>query len=367
MDHGRRNVLVLVKGLGIGGAERLISEGARFWDRDTFDYTVAYVLPWKDQLVPDLDALGVDSVMIGSDRGLTPSAGVRLRKLVGERSIDLIHAHLPTMGVLARMTSPVPVVYTEHNLAHSYRPPTRLAARMTYGRNAALIAVSEAVAGEVAGWPGPDPIVIPNGVACAVSAEERAAARSELGLRAGDTLVTHVGNIRPGKGHDNLIEAAREVLAHRPDVTFVSIGTEKNHGDLDRVRARAADEGIGERILFLGRRPDALSFVAAADVFVNPSEIEGLPVAVLEAMALQRPIVATAAGGVPTIIIDEETGLLVQPSDPMSLAKGIERMLDDRELATRTAGRARELVERDFSLRTMVESTEAVYRSVLDG
>ena len=140
-------ILVLIKGLGIGGAEKLISEGARYWDRDRFDYSVAYVLPWKDQLVGELEKLGIDVELLGTDRGLTPITLTRFRQVIRRRSIDLVHAHLPTMGIVARLASPVPVVYTEHNMADSYRPLTRAANRLTYGRNRAAMAVSGAVAG----------------------------------------------------------------------------------------------------------------------------------------------------------------------------------------------------------------------------
>ena len=365
MPSSRRRILVLVKGLGIGGAERLISEGARFWNRDDFDYSVAYVLPWKDQLVADVEKLGIEVDMIGDPGGLTLRTARRLRRLVADRGVDLVHAHLPTMGIMARVVSQVPVVYTEHNLTHSYRAPTRIASWLTYRGNDALIAVSDAVAETVSSWPGPDPFVIPNGVACTVTQEEIDAARDELGLGRDAELVAHVGNIRPGKGHDMLIDAAKDLIDRRPEVTVVSIGVEKHPGDLERVRRRADEAGLGDHLRFLGRRTDALSFVAAADVFVNPSEIEGLPVAVLEAMALERPVVATAAGGVPTIVRDGETGLLVEPGDPLSLTKAIERVLDDDELATRLAAAARKLVEADFGLAPMVEATEAVYRQVL--
>ncbi len=365
MTPDKPRILILIKGLGIGGAEKLISEGARFWDRDRFDYTVAYVLPWKNQLVGELEALGIDVELIGSDRGLTPSTLSRLRDLIRKGRIDLVHAHLPTMGIVARLASPVPVVYTEHNMADSYRPLTRMANRLTYGRNRAAMAVSGAVAGSVSSWPGPPVGVIPNGVAVHVEDEAAAAAREELGLAPDAALVAHVGNIRPGKGHDVLIDAATILLRSRPDVTIVSIGGEKYPGDLARVQGRASEAGLGQSLRFLGRRTDALSFVAAADVFVNPSSVEGLPVAILEAMALSRPVVATAAGGVPGIVKDGETGLLVEPEDPEALADGIRRMLSDRDLANRLAGAARELVDKEYGLEPMVRATEEVYRQVL--
>jgi glycosyltransferase involved in cell wall biosynthesis len=357
--------LVLVKGLGIGGAEKLISEGARFWDRDEFSYTVGYVLPWKDALVPDLVALGIEVLMLGDSRGMTFRFPGRLRRVIEERDIDLVHAHLPSMGVAARVFSPVPVVYTEHNVAHSYRATTRALNRATYSRNTAVIAVSDAVAESVASWPGPTRRVIRNGVSVSVAPEDARAAREELGLDEGTSLIAHVGNIRPGKGHDNLIDAVADLSSRRSDFLVVSIGVEKFDGDLDRVRAKAEQLGLSERIRFLGRRPDALSFIAASDLFVNPSEVEGLPVAVLEAMALRRPVVATGAGGVPTIVIDGETGLLVDTGDPLALAKGMERLLDDRSLASEMAVAAGELIDAEYSLEKMIRTTEDVYREVL--
>ncbi|MGH8872892.1 MAG: glycosyltransferase, partial [Acidimicrobiia bacterium] len=313
-----------------------------------------------------LEDQGIEVHMIGGERGLTPPTLGRLRTLVKDLDIDLIHAHLPTMGIVARIASPVSVVYTEHNMADSYRPLTRWANRLTYGRNRATMAVSGAVAGSVAHWPGSPVIVIPNGVAVRADHESALAARDELGLGPEAPLVAHVGNIRPGKGHDVLIDAAVILLRDRPEVSIVSIGGEKYPGDLDRVRARAAEAGLGESLRFLGRRPDALHFVVAADVFVNPSSVEGLPVAILEAMALGRPVVATAAGGVPGIVKDGETGILVEPDDPQALAEGMNRMLSDPGLAGRLAGAAGEMVEKEYGLEPMVRATENVYRQVLD-
>lgn len=361
----RPSILVVIKGLGIGGAERLISEGARFWDRERFDYRVCYFLPWKDQLVPDLEHLDVPVRCIGSRRGATLRSVSTLRTLIRTTGPSLVHAHLPSAGIIARIASSVPVVYTEHNLAFSYRTPTRWANRLTYRRNRAVIAVSEAVAESLRRYPGPRPRVIPNGVAVDVGSNEAGMARKELGLDEDDPLVVHVGNIRPGKGHDNLVAAAELLHARRPDVTIVSLGVEKFSGDLDRLRTEAAAAGLGASLLFLGRRADALSFVATAQAFVNPSEVEGLPLAVLEAMALGVPVAATAVGGVPSVIRDGDTGILVPSGDPTALAAGIEALLSDRATAAQLAQRARDLVNAEYGLEAMVGVTEQVYREVL--
>jgi glycosyltransferase involved in cell wall biosynthesis len=354
----------LIKGLGIGGAEKLISEGAAFWDRESYDYHVAYVLPWKDQLTPQLEALEVPVRCLGGRKGNSVVATARLHRLVKEWNVDLIHAHLPVSGVMARTTR-VPVVYTEHNLADSYRQPTRTLNRASYWRNDVVIAVSDAVAGSLTSFPGPTPQVIPNGVTVDVKPEQAMAARDELGLGPEQPLIVHVGNIRPHKGHSTLIAAAAELTRVKPAATIVSIGGEKYSGDLERIRTEAANKGLGDALRFLGRREDALSFVAAADVYVNPADVEGLPVSILEAMALGIPVVATAVGGVPTVIQHDETGLLVEARQPTALATAILDLLDDPRHARHLGNAGQMLVDRDFGLEAMVRSIEENYRQVL--
>jgi glycosyltransferase involved in cell wall biosynthesis len=268
------------------------------------------------------------------------------------------------MGIVARIVSPVPVVYTEHNMAESYRPITRTLNRMTYRRNAITIAVSGAVAGSVNDWPGDPVLVIPNGVAVSVDRHGASAVRQELGLSESDLLVAHVGNIRPGKGHEVLIDAVAHLHKRVPSIRFVSVGGEKYPGDLERIRSRASEAGLGDTLRFMGRRPDALNFVAAADIFVNPSTVEGLPVAILEAMALGRPVVAAAAGGVPGIVKDGVTGILVEPNEPAALAAGIERLISDPLLAKRLGEAAQGMVMNEYGLEPMVRATEEVYRQV---
>ena len=365
MTTRRDRVLVAVKGLGLGGAERLISEGARVWDRENFDYHVAYALPWKDQLVADLLSQEVPVHCVGRVGASSIPSAVGLGRLVGRIRPDVIHSHLPTMGIVARLTAKGPHVYTEHNLVESYRWPTRVANRMTYQRNSAVIAVSQAVAESLAGYPGPPAQVIMNAVACRYDATRAKAAREELGIDSTVPLVVHVGNIRPGKGHQTLIEAARLLKSELGDVLVVSIGAEKWVGDLQRLIELARSSGVGGYLRFLGRRSDALDFVSAADVYVNPADVEGLPVSLLEAMALGRPVVATAVGGVPGLIDHEETGLLVPARSPGQLAEAVKQILIDRPMAHELGQKARDHVERNHGLASMVRSIEKVYRTVL--
>lgn len=361
---GARRILVLIKGLGLGGAERLIADAAPVWDRGSFDYQVAYVLPWKDQLVAPIANSGIDVTCIGGPRGMDPSTRTRLRRLINAAQPDIIHAHLPSAGILARLSTSVPLVYTEHNIAGSYRVPTRLLNRLTYSRNQAVIAVSGPVGESLASYPGPGPRVIPNGISVGDRPGDADSVRSELGIDEGGPLVVHVGNIRPHKGHSNLIRATSLLAAQLPDVHVVSIGAEKEPGDLERVREEARSMGVDKHIRFLGRRSDARRFLAAADLVANPSDFEGLPVTLLEAMSYARPVVATDVGGVSKVVIDERTGLLVPPRDATALAAAIERAVTD-PLAASWGETGRDLVLAEHSIESMVRSYEDIYREVL--
>lgn len=362
----RARVLVLIKGLGLGGAERLIAEGAKHWDRDLFEYRVAYVLPWKDQLLASLEGLGVPTDCIGGARGWGPGSIRRLRSLIARWRPDLIHAHLPTAGIAARLFTGVPVVYTEHNVPVSYRPLTRVVNRLTYGRNTVAIAVSDAVAESIHDYPGPRPRVIANGISADVPSSEINRARAELDLAVGDRLVVHVGNIRPHKGHETLIAATRQAIDRDPSIVIVSIGGEKYPGDLERVRHLAGDAGLGNRLRFLGRRDDARAFLAAADLVVSPADFEGLPLVVLEALAMSRPVVATAVGGVPGVVVDGVTGRLVPPKDPAALAAAMLETLDSPDAAALGEAGAR-LVRANHGTERMVHEQERVYREILSG
>lgn len=363
----RTRVLILIKGLGIGGAETLIAESSPLWDRDVFEYRVAYLLPWKDQLVPRLREADV-TVDCLDWRGPASLRGLqRLRDLSREWQPHITHSHLPSAGVLARAAvKNTSHIYTEHNIVDSYRQPTRGLNQLTYGRNEAVIAVSDAVAESIAGYPGPEPTVVPNGVTIEVGDEKVAAVRAELGLAPHASLVVHVGNIRPYKGHSTLIAATRTVVEKVPEAVVVSIGGEKHEGDLERLDSESRAAGVNGHLRFLGRRDDARAFIAAADLVVNPSDVEGLPVTLLEALALGRPVVATDVGGVSSVVEHERTGLLVPPGRPEALAMAMVLSLTSPESQEWAAAGAR-LVRERHSLSSMVSSYEAIYRTVLDG
>jgi glycosyltransferase involved in cell wall biosynthesis len=226
-----------------------------------------------------------------------------------------------------------------------------------------VVAVSDAVAESIADYPSRDTRTIANGVLIDTHIDT-ASVRAELGMTR-KYLVVHVGNIRPLKGHRTLVRAAAHLKTLRSDAQIVSIGGEKTDGDLAAIRRFATDMGAADTIAFLGRRDDAVRYSAAADVYVNPADVEGLPISVLEALAYARPVVATAVGGVPSIVKDGVTGLLVPPNDPIAIAEAIDTLLNDPVKAATVAQAGRELVESEYSLEAMVQATESLYDEVI--
>jgi glycosyltransferase involved in cell wall biosynthesis len=147
-----------------------------------------------------------------------------------------------------------------------------------------------------------------------------------------------------------------------PDVVFAIAG---EGPERERLVSKAAAVGVAERVRWLGHRDDVPALLAAADVFVLPSLNEGLPLAAMEAMLAAVPVVAADAGGTGEIVRDGVTGLLVPPGDARALGESIRALLGDRARATRLAGAARELIEREHSAAAMVAATSRLYDALL--
>ena len=371
-DAGRRaaaapaRVLVLAKGLGRGGAERLLVETARRLDPERFHVEVAYLLPWKDALVPELAAAGVPVHGLRG-AGLRGMAWpLRLRRLVRNGRVDLVHTHMPLPAAVARLVLPgrrPAFVHTEHNLWSRYRWATRWANRLTYRRNAAVVAVSEAVAASIGSTRVPVEVVV-HGVelvAPAVDAAARLRARSALGLDPDVPVVGTVGNHTAKKDHATLLDAVARLATDVPDVQLVLVGSGPLTGELG---ARAQRLGIAERVHLVGSRPDARELLAALDVFALSSRFEGLPLALLEAMAAGLPVVATTVGGVPEVLTDGVDGLLVEPGDAGALQVALGKLLADPALARQLGARARLRAE-SFDIDRAAERIVGVYETVL--
>jgi len=179
----------------------------------------------------------------------------------------------------------------------------------------------------------------------------------------GKTIIATAGRLSPEKGHKYLIEAMPRVVASEKDAVLLVFGD----GPLRNYLARLAERvGCGNSIHFLGFVPDFSSFLMNIDLFVLPSLIEGLPNALLEALAAARPVVATAVGGVPEIVADGKTGILVSPGDSGQLARAIIELLSDEGLARAMGQAGKESIRTSHSFDRQLELLKEVYTKTLE-
>jgi glycosyltransferase involved in cell wall biosynthesis len=356
-------VLWLLKNFGMGGAERVLLELSPHMGSTEF-VAVAVHLGGGEMLRPLEEAGVAPRVLVQSP--LDPRWVSRLRHVARRERVDLIHAHLPVPGTGARLAglgSGIPIVYTEHSTWEAFHPLTRWANALTYGLNDAVIAVSQTVEQSIIrsrlGRRQLDRITtIMNGID---AAQVVADGNHPVADVPAGSYGSVIGWVRPDKGADVLIEAAASIRREFPDRTCVLIG----EGGVASVRQQARSLGLQTVVSFLGRRMDARAVMAHLEVVVIPSRREGLPLVLLEAMALGRPVVAAAVGGIPEVIRDGVNGLLVPPEDPAAIAEAVARLLRDPALRARLGGSAAEAVEGKWNVRTTARSYDLLYRQVL--
>lgn len=362
-------VLWLTKGLGLGGAERLLALTAAKLDPQRFHIDVAYLLPWKDALVPELSSHGVRTVCLGARRTVDPRWIWRLRTLLRQGGYQIVHTHSPVPAAAARLLAGrrVELIHTEHNVWSRYRWPTYAVNAATYRRNAAIIAVSEGVTASISkpvwlpGRPLPPVETLLHGVAPDRAPRGRVArqrARGALGIASDTPVIGTVANFTPKKDHAGLIEAIDRIRRDVPDVIALWVGTGPLEAEL---RSQVGARGLGDHIRFLGMRDDVPDLLPALDVFVLGSRFEGLPISLLEAMAAGLPSVTTRVGGIAEAIDDGKQGLLVPAGDPGALAGAVTELLEDDAMRVRMGEAALERVTRDFSIDRAAIRTAALY------
>ena len=319
---------------------------------------------------PDLPALKIPalgrSVRFGDDL----RAFVAIRRAIRDYRPDIVHTHTAKAGVLGRLaaaTCRVPVrVHTFHgHVLHGYfkRWVTRLV-RIVEGllarRTTALVAVGERVRDELLGagiGRSDQYVVIPPGVALEAR-PDRVSARNGLGLPLNRPLVLFVGRLTAVKRPDRLIEAMALVLDTRPDAVLAIAG----EGELlEETRSRA--EPLGESVRFLGWQRDIAGLYAAADCMVLTSDNEGMPVTLIEAAMAGVPSVTTDVGSAREVVLNEVTGLVVEP-DAAAIADGLIRLLDD-DLRGKLGAAARKRAEAEFGTRRLIADHEALYERLM--
>jgi glycosyltransferase involved in cell wall biosynthesis len=367
-----RSAIVLSE-LRPGGMERVVVHLANGLYRRDIE-TMVICIENQGELVSELEASDVRLVAMGSKRSMDIGAVFRLRRLIWEFSPSIINIHdysSSTYAVIAnQIAGRVPIVFTSHGLLYVGFDKLRNRCRFFSRWFSGLTAVSEEVAArhkEFLSWPHPVTI-IPNGVpSIERDVNLRNKIRYELGCGDTDILFLAVGNPRPEKGFEDLIDAVSILCdeSGRERGFLVVIAGKLTDGKYcQTLKQRVQDRGVKNSCRFLGFRADTHALYSAADVFVLSSRSEGLPMVILESMMAGLPVIATRVGGVPKAV--GENGMLVDPGQPAQLAKAMGLMLTQDGLIERFGRFGQARTSNIYGVDRMVDDYIDCYRTVMN-
>jgi glycosyltransferase involved in cell wall biosynthesis len=367
MPGQKIKILHIIKSLGRGGAETLLVETAKIHDRSRFELHVIYFLPWKDQLVEPLRQEGVKVLNIPATNNFSIITQYKnVERYITMHQIDLVHCHLPWAGFLGRaifLRTDIPVVYSEHNKQERYHFVTKMLNRFSFNWQLHAIAVSEDVRQSILSNIDVDiPVTtIANGVNTVHFSNNRGvgnALRESLGIKNDAVVIGTLAVFRKQKCLLNWLDVFAKLHATNNNLRGVLVGDgplrEALVGHRDRL-------GLADVVLMPGMQTNAADWYNVMDVFMISSEFEGLPLAMLEAMATEKPIVSTLAGGIGEVVSRGETGFLVPFGDWEGLEKYAQLLINDELLRETVGSKARTRIVENFSLTQMVSSLESIY------
>ncbi len=373
-----QKVLFLIDHLHMGGAERMLAAVApRVVARGN---TVRVCVLDRDPhpaMADDLIAAGVPVDRVPFGRIVDPPRWRQLYKYLGEQRPDVVHTQLEIANVAGLTLSKrlgLPTVSTLHTIEPRQAPSRselrrRLERRILSRCADRVVCVSQALLDfcrNEHGMPADRLRLLHNGIDIGafrpLLGEARNRVRRSMGLAPDAPVFITVAVLRRPKGIEFMIRAFALLCRRDPDARYLIVGS---GDDRERLEALAWDLGVSAQVIFAGMRDDIPELVAASDVFVLPTLTEALPTVLAEAAASGTPIVASAVGGVPEMVEDGETGLLVPPSDSEALAEACGRLLADPALRQRMGKAARGLAMDRFDLELHADRLCGLYDRVL--
>ncbi len=376
----RIRVIHLVNAYQHGGAEMVIRDLIAQSDPERFEFRVCALFD-RHAARDWIDRLGVDFVSPQFRTVIDPTRLSRLFTIIHQFRPHLVHTHLPVSDLygwgLHRLDGRAPLVTTLHNMADFYYAngpwlrrcearAHRLAMNRWPGTIVAIAAtVKHSFAGYLADWQRIQ--VVENGLDEQRLDSQRRHSRRHLRRRLGipDTtsLLLSVGRLEEQKNYDLLIQAAGLLAASPTPFSLLIAGGGSQRRRLEQL---IADAGLAQVIRLLGPTDDVVDLINAADCFVMTSVVEGLPMALLEAMMMGLPVVSTAVGAIPELITDKVTGRLVPAHDPHALAEAIQQVIASPDQAAEWAEHAQERVRSHYSAATMAGKYQLIYQELAE-
>jgi len=369
-------VFQVLPSLVVGGAERLVVHLMEHLSRERFaPVCICLESPLGTHYEARVRALGAPLYFLGKGAGASGGVLRQLNALFRQYRPTVVHTHIIGLNyaypLMLRYHTPARV-HTVHNLAQREMGVRvgawvrMLAFRYRLG-GVVPVAVADKVRATIQQLYGyPDPPLIPNGIPTdeyAPNPDTRAQWRQAHGIEPRATVLTHIGRFAVQKNHALLVEAFAQVRADAPLYLLLVGG-----GELENtVREQVAALGLQERVRFLGVRADVADILRASDMFVLSSRWEGNPLSVMEAMAAGLPVVSTAVGGVPELVREGVTGLLVPSEDAGALAQAMQALVDDPVRRQAMGAAARRHAVAHFDIRHTVRGYEQLYERLLSG
>jgi glycosyltransferase involved in cell wall biosynthesis len=359
------HILHIIRSANFAGSERFLLTLARA-QKEQGHRTTAVIVPGKR-----MEAICRDE---GMDLASVPAnaffGSIRLARWARENGVDVIHTHLTgaaRLGLAVAKRLDIPCV--AH--LHIYRADRAYEAVARY-KQGRLVGVSRHVAAfyEKSFSLAPESIpvamnasyVLEDPQAALTRAEAAEALRDELDLPEDSRLLLFTGRLSKGKGQDVAIEAMKTIAARHPQARLLLAGTAKRGSGMEAtLRRQVREAGLEGTVLFLGFRRDVVRLMRAADLCLMPSRHDVMPLVAVEAMMLGCPLVGTKVCGVPELIEDGKTGILVPPEDAQALAQATIRLLDDPAAAREMGANAEIHAKRECAPALLAERIGAVY------
>ncbi|MBI4342291.1 MAG: glycosyltransferase [Candidatus Omnitrophica bacterium] len=365
-------VVYVVDDLNLGGAQRQLVELVQALPRDRYDVHIISLSATKRAYVGALRAGKIPVTCIAQSGKWSWRTFIQLYRVIRRLRPAVVHTGLFTADLYGRLAARLAGVRVVVSTVHSvdFDKPSRhvMADRLLRGLTDRFIATAGAVRtvlNEREGVPPERTTVIYNGVNLRefTPASSNGHLRAELGLPAEDPVIGIVGRLVPVKDHETFLYAAALVRQAMPRSRFLIVGDGARRAPLEHLIDQLDLRG---HVRFLGSRSEVAPVYDLLDLLVVSSRYEGCCRVILEAMAMSKPVVATAVGGNPELVSSGRTGLLVPPEDPRHLADAILELLDHPDRARAMGRSARHRVEQRFSLERMVEETDRVYQELLE-
>lgn len=366
-------VLYIIDSLFVGGAEKFLVNLVNAIDPDKFEVWVCCL--WSSgPLEKDLN-LPLDRIITLNFGGYKDyKAYIKLCKFIAQQRFDVVHTQIfpsNTVGRICAFFMRVPVIIaTEQNIYQWKLRKHVFVDRILAYISDRIMAVSEEVKKFTISQekiPEEKFIVIPNAIPVdrydsgrlKIDIKKK---KNDLSLPDNSLVIGTVATLINQKGHKYLLEVAKILAEKIPDIHFLLIGEGPLRRELEQFTKQLK---IDSKVHFLGVCGDVDELLGIIDVFVLPSLYEGLPLALLEALAMRKAVVATKVGGIPEVVEHGKNGILVEPRDPEGLAEGIVKLIRNPNLAAKMGEEGRKIVEEKFSTNVVVRKLENLYEELL--